>query len=132
MKTGYLVNTRKLFCLHIKKRLKTMLKLQSQHANPKNLIKDWFAPHCITYPHCFSSFEKTLIHTIDIDVVILLIAYLSDILHKNSHFLANAKMEKSGIYHDMRSMILTLDHPTFVALPFLCMLCLRHSVQLLS
>ena len=27
-------------------------------------------------------------------------------------------MVKSGVYHDMRTMILALDHPTSVALPF--------------
>ena len=44
--------------------------------------------------------------------------YLSDILQKNLNLLVYAKMVKSGLYHDMRSMILALDHPTFVALPF--------------
>ena len=35
----YLARTRKLFCLCIKKKLKTTMKLLSQHANPKNLTK---------------------------------------------------------------------------------------------
>ena len=50
--------------------------------------------------------------------VILLIAYLSDILQKNLNVLVYAKMVKSGIYDNIRTMILALDHPTCVALPF--------------
>ena len=52
------------------------------------------------------------------DVIILLIAYLSDILRKNLNVLVYAKMVKSGVYHDIRTMIVALDHPTCVALPF--------------
>ena len=44
--------------------------------------------------------------------------YVSDILQKNLNLLVYAKIVKSGLYHDMRSMILALDHPTFVVLPF--------------
>ena len=51
-------------------------------------------------------------------MVILLIVYLSDIPQKNLNLLVYAKMVKSGLYHDMRSLILALDHPRFVALPF--------------
>ena len=50
--------------------------------------------------------------------MILLIAYLSDILRKNVNVLVYAKMVKSGVYHDMRTMILALDHPRCAALPF--------------
>ena len=39
-------------------------------------------------------------------------------------------MVKSGVYHDIRTMILALDHSTCVALPcFICIFWLRHSVQ---
>ena len=50
--------------------------------------------------------------------MILLIVYLSDILQKNLNVLVYAKMVKSGVYHNIRTMILTLDHPTCIALPF--------------
>ena len=50
--------------------------------------------------------------------MILLIAYLSDILRKNLNVLVYAKMVKFGVYHDIRTMILALDHPRCVALPF--------------
>ena len=68
--------------------------------------------HCLS--SCFS-YEKVVIHTIDKDVIILLIGYLSDILRKNLNVLVYAKMVKSG---DIRTMIVALDHPTCVALPF--------------
>ena len=71
--------------------------------------------HCLS--SCFS-YEKVVIHTIDKDVIILLIGYLSDILRKNLNVLVYAKMVKSGVYHDIRTMIVALDHPTCVALPF--------------
>ena len=48
--------------------------------------------------------------------MILLIAYLSDILRENLNVLVYDKMVKSGVYHDIRTMILALDHPTCVAL----------------
>ena len=75
----------------------------------------------------YFSYEKTTIHTIDTDVMILLIAYLSDILRKNFNVLVYAKMVKSGVYHDIRTMILALDHPTSVALPF-CFCFFLHSL----
>ena len=50
------------------------------------------------------------------DMIILLIAYLSNILRKNLNVLVYAKMVKYGVYHDIRTMILALDHPTCVAL----------------
>ena len=49
--------------------------------------------------------------------MIVLLAYLSGILRKNLNVLVYAKMVKSGIYHDIRTMILTLNHPTCIALP---------------
>ena len=70
--------------------------------------------HCLS--SCFS-YEKVVIHTIDKDVIIL-IGYLSDILRKNLNVLVYAKMVKSGVYHDIRTMIVALDHPICVALPF--------------
>ena len=75
--------------------------------------------HCSS--SCFSH-EKIVIHPIDRDVMILFIAYLSDIFQKNLNVLVYAKMVKSGVYHVyhvyIRTMILALDHSTFVALPF--------------
>ena len=71
--------------------------------------------HCLS--SCFS-YEKVVIHTIDKDVIILLIGYLSDILRKNLNVLVYAKMVKSGVYHDIRTMVVALDHPTCIALPF--------------
>ena len=50
--------------------------------------------------------------------MILLIAYLSDILRKNLNVLVYAKMVKFGIYYDMRTMILALDHAIYVSFPF--------------
>ena len=57
------------------------------------------------YHSCFFSFEKTVIDIIDTHVVILIKAYLSDILRKNLNVLIYAQMVKSCVYHDMRSMI---------------------------
>ena len=71
--------------------------------------------HCLS--SCFS-YEKIITHAIDTDVMILLIAYLSDILREKLNVLVYDKMVKSGVYHDIRTMILALDHPTCVALPF--------------
>ena len=67
--------------------------------------------------HCLSSsfsYDKFVMHTIDSDVM----AYLSDILWKNLNVLVYAKMLKSGVYYNIRTMILTLDHLTCVAHPF--------------
>ena len=80
MKTRYLfVRTRKLFCLRIKTKLKTAVSIiayQSEGANQR-LIQTL---HCLS--SCFS-YEKIVIHTIDTDVMTLLVAYLSDIHRKN-------------------------------------------------
>ena len=50
--------------------------------------------HCLS--SCFS-YEKIVIHTIDTDVMLLLVAYLSEILRIN-YILVYAKMVKSGVY----------------------------------
>ena len=50
--------------------------------------------------------------------MIMLIAYLSDILRKNLNVLVYAKMLKSDVYHDIRTMVLAVDHPICAALPF--------------
>ena len=50
--------------------------------------------------------------------MILLIVYLSDILKKNLNVLVYAKMVKSPVYHNIRTMIYALDHPTCIALQF--------------
>ena len=55
------------------------------------------------YHSCFSSFEKTVIDIIDTHVVILIKAYLSDILRKNLNVLIYAQMVKPCVYHDMRT-----------------------------
>ena len=57
--------------------------------------------------------------------------YVSDILWKNLNVLVYAKMVKSGVYHDIRTMILALDHPTCVALPFFYAFSGCDTVQLL-
>ena len=56
-----------------------------------------------------------------------------DILQNNLNVLAYAKIVKSDIYHDIRTMILALDHPTCVALSFLMnfLAATQYSVQLL-
>ena len=71
--------------------------------------------HCLS--PCFS-FEKIVINTIDTDVLILLIANLSSHLRKNLRVLVYAKMVRSGIHHNLRAMILELDHSICEALPF--------------
>ena len=48
--------------------------------------------------------------------MILLIAYLSDIFWKNLNVLVYAKLLKSDIYHNIRTVILALDYPTCVGL----------------
>ena len=58
---------------------------------------------------CFS-YEKI----VDTGVMILLIAYLSDILWKNLNVLVYANLLKYHIYHNIRTVILALDYPTCV------------------
>ena len=73
--------------------------------------------HCVS--SCFS-YDKIVIYTIDYDgMMILLIAYLLGIPQMNLNVLVYAKTVKSGVYHDIRTMILALDHPTCVAHLFL-------------
>ena len=52
------------------------------------------------------------------DAMILLVAYLTDILRKSLNISGYAKMVKFGFCHGIRTMILALDHPKCIALPF--------------
>ena len=74
--------------------------------------------HTLHYLSLYFSFEKIVINTIDTDVSILLIANLSNHLRKNLRALVYAKMVRSGIHHNLRAMILELDHSICKALPF--------------
>ena len=50
--------------------------------------------------------------------MVLLTTYLSDILRKNVNVLVYAKMVKQVVYHNIGTVILALDHPVYVSLPF--------------
>ena len=52
------------------------------------------------------------------DAMILLVAYPTDILRKSLNTSGYAKMVKFGFCHGIRTMILALDHPKCIALPF--------------
>ena len=113
-------------------------------ASRRNWKQHWHYNHIMLIQRRWSTINSTLIafftimfflwkfviHTIDTDVIILLIAYLVHILRRNLNVLVYAKMMKSGVYHDIRTIILTLDHFACVVLT-LCISCLRHSVQFL-
>ena len=71
--------------------------------------------HCLS--PCFS-FEEIVINTFDTDVLILLIANLSSHLRKNLRVLVYAEIVRSGIHHNLRAMILELDHSICEALSF--------------
>ena len=75
---------------------------------------------CLTL-HCLSTpffFKQIVINTIDTDVLILLIANFLTHLRNNSGISVYVKMIRSGVYHDLRVMILELDHSICEALPF--------------
>ena len=83
----------------------TITACQSEEADQQLICQ---ALHCLS--SCFS-YEKIVIHTIETNVMILLIIYLSNIFGKCLNVLVYAKMVTSGIYHNIKVMILALDTP---------------------